>query len=871
MYFNPLDIKNIIYPRASGLITYMPTHPEEGETGYYGGNPPKPKPKYTPPTTTTTTKEAEKFTSSYPELAGQEFVTVAERDAAEDQVDKQREFKARAEKIKADQQLMSDDARALQKKQLKDPAGQITKQTVATSDADATGTSVAAGTGEVGEIDKVVAKTAAESDVVEEIKPKGPKLTKMEYVRKLMADEGLNMSQARGRADGTGPGSFSAYGIEYDKTPDPTQTETYEATTVEDKAREEAEKVKGAEGTVSEESKVVAAEGELSEEAKAKAEKFDPDKVKEIVAGERIVDSKELAEAQGLDEKAVKAKIAEANVPDNIVAAQTKVQPEEIPDAAQIKESEMAQAKIITDEGGLDERMVAAKLEKFTVDSETLALAAQGDVDAQSTVQGQLSSLMKDFDDGTPAWAAGAMRAANAAMAARGMGGSTMAASAILQAAMESALPIAQQDAQTFATMNMQNLNNRQQVSLSNAAAQQGLALQNLNNEQQAALQNSTNSFSLQSQNLSNVQQTTLANAQIRASLQGQNLSNRQQANIVEAARYAEVSNINLNNKQQGILQDNSNAMQIEVANLNAKQQAYIVNAQLEAALQGKQIDNKQQAAIQNASVFADANNLTFTAQESAKIHNSELMKTIGLAELNSAQAATLQNAATVASMDMANLSNEQQAKVINAQSFLAMDMANLNNDQQAVLFKAQAMQQALLSDASADNAAKQFNASSENQTKQFMANLNTQVQQFNVAQKNATNQFNAGEENATAKFNTEIENQRDQFNAKNQLVIAQANAEWRQGVELTNTAATNAANAADALASNNMTQGTLDQVWQRERDLLDYAFKASESAENRALQIVLADKTGAQYADARADSNQTYMYAALTKILFGL
>ena len=91
------------------------------------------------------------------------------------------------------------------------------------------------------------------------------------------------------------------------------------------------------------------------------------------------------------------------------------------------------------------------------------------------------------------------------------------------------------------------------------------------------------------------------------------------------------------------------------------------------------------------------------------------------------------------------------------------------------------------------------------------------------------------------------------------------------KGVELTNTAAQNAANAADALASNSMTQATLDQVWQRERDMLDYAFKASESAENRALQIVLADKTADQYADARADSNQTFMYAALVKTLFGI
>ena len=619
--------------------------------------------------------------------------------------------------------------------------------------------------------------------------------------------------------------------------PDQVDVTKVDPTMVTDKAKEEADKVKGATGEVSTE--VEAQEGELSDEAKADGQKFDQKNIDTIEGGTRKVTAEEEVIAQGGDEEAVKTKIAQANVPDNIKAAQTKVQPEELPDAAQIKEADMAQAKAAVDEDGLDERMVAARLEAFTVDAGTLAEAAQGDVKAQDTVQGQLSSLMASFDDGTPAWAAGAMRAANSAMASRGMGGSSMAGAAIFQAAMESALPIAMQDAQTFSQMNMANLNNRQQVSLSNAAAQQGLKLQNLSNEQQAALQNSTNSFSLQSQNLSNTQQTMLANAQIKASLQGQNLSNQQQSNLVQAARYAEVSNLNLNNRQQAVLQDNSNAMSVELANLNTKQQAYLANAQLEAALQGKQIDNRQQAAIMNASKFSDANNLTFTAQEQAKVHNSELMKTIGLAELNSAQAATLQNAAATASMDMANLSNRQQAQVQNAQNFLAMDMANLSNDQQAVMFKAQAVQTALLSDQAADNAAKQFNAASQNQADQFMAGLTTDVAKFNTAQVNAAKQFDAGEINATEKFNAQMKNQRTEFNSKNALIVSQANAQWRQNIATLDQAAQNDSNMLLAKSQNAFTQSTVDQIWQRERDIMSMAWKSSESESDRIVSII--------------------------------
>ena len=60
-----------------------------------------------------------------------------------------------------------------------------------------------------------------------------------------------------------------------------------------------------------------------------------------------------------------------------------------------------------------------------------------GEVQAAS-VQDELASLMPQFDDGnTPAWAAGSMRRATAIMAERGLGASSLAGQAIVQAAME--------------------------------------------------------------------------------------------------------------------------------------------------------------------------------------------------------------------------------------------------------------------------------------------------------------------------------------------------------------------------------------------------------------------------------------------------
>jgi hypothetical protein len=60
--------------------------------------------------------------------------------------------------------------------------------------------------------------------------------------------------------------------------------------------------------------------------------------------------------------------------------------------------------------------------------------AEQGVVTDEMTTQGQLNKMMAQFDAGNPPpWAAGAMRAANAQMAARGIGASSIAGAAIVQ------------------------------------------------------------------------------------------------------------------------------------------------------------------------------------------------------------------------------------------------------------------------------------------------------------------------------------------------------------------------------------------------------------------------------------------------------
>ena len=386
--------------------------------------------------------------------------------------------------------------------------------------------------------------------------------------------------------------------------------------------------------------------------------------------------------------------------------------------------------------------------------------AATGAPSTAATVQGQLSTLMTQFEGGQPpAWAAGAIRAATTAMAQRGVSASSMAGQAIVQAAMETALPIAMADAQTTA--------------------------------------------------------------------------------------------------------------QFEAANLSNRQQRAMLAAQQRAQFMGMEFDQQFQARVQNASKVSDIANMNFSAEQQIALENARLAQTADLNNLNNRQAVIMAQAAAMSQADMSNLNNRQQAAVQNAQNFLQMDMANLEMSQQADMFRNQSMVQSLFSDAAANNAASQFNATSENQTNQFFENLAATVGQFNSSQTNAMEQFNAGETNALNKFQQEISNQRDQFNAQNQLVIAQANARWRQQLATINNQTANEANRQNALQANGLTQKGLDEVWQKERDLMAYAFASAEAAAERRQRLVEANLNADSASDTAFSSALGTFGSAVVSGLF--
>ena len=199
----------------------------------------------------------------------------------------------------------------------------------------------------------------------------------------------------------------------------------------------------------------------------------------------------------------------------------------------------------------------------------------------QATVQGQLDTLMQQFVGGaTPAWAAGAIRTANSAMAARGLGASSIAGQAIVQAAMESALPIAQADAATQAQFEGQNLSNRQQRAM--LAAQQRAAFMGQEFDQafQSRVQNSARIGDIANMNFTAEQQVQLENSRATNTMNLNNLSNSQAMVMAEAAALAQMDTSNLNNRQQSAIQNANSFLQTDMANLSNQQQTELFKAQ---------------------------------------------------------------------------------------------------------------------------------------------------------------------------------------------------------------------------------------------------------------------------------------------------
>lgn len=273
---------------------------------------------------------------------------------------------------------------------------------------------------------------------------------------------------------------------------------------------------------------------------------------------------------------------------------------------------------------------------------ESLAVGVTQELDPRATTQYQVAELFKSIEDGKPlpAWAAPAVRRVTSIMQQRGLGGSSMAAAATLQAVMESGIPIAAQDAQKYAAIQMQNLSNQQQAVLQNAAASAQMDTANLNARQQALANNAKAFLTLDVQNLTNEQQSNTI------SYQG-----KLQSMLTDAAQENAARQLNAKTQNQVDMFFAELGTQIESATLNRK-----------AAVQ--QYNTSQQNAMSQFNAQMQTAREQFNASMSAQIaqSNAQWRRDINTSNTATQNAANQQNVQNLLGINQQALANLWQA-----------------------------------------------------------------------------------------------------------------------------------------------------------------------------------------------------------------
>jgi hypothetical protein len=262
------------------------------------------------------------------------------------------------------------------------------------------------------------------------------------------------------------------------------------------------------------------------------------------------------------------------------------------------------------------------------VSENSLVEAAQGTVSQESTVKYQLGELFSSFEEGKPppAWAAPAVRQVGALMAQRGLGASSMAAAAVTQAVMEAGIPIAMEDARTYATMDLTNLNNRQQAALTNAATYAAMDRANLDARMQAAVTNAQSFLAMDMANLNNEQRSSELTYQSeiqrmftnQASENASRQFNAQSQNQVDqffAEMEVQVSNANANRvaAQEQFNVNEGNAMKQFVASMNDARERFETQLRVQidqSNAQWRRDINTANTALDNEANRVNAQNL---------------------------------------------------------------------------------------------------------------------------------------------------------------------------------------------------------------------------------------------------------------------
>lgn len=321
-------------------------------------------------------------------------------------------------------------------------------------------------------------------------------------------------------------------------------------------------------------------------------------------------------------------------------------------------------------------------------------VAAQGTVTEDMTVTGQLNKLMTSFDAGSPPpWAAASMRSVTAQLAARGLGASSLAGQAIIQAALESAVPIANADAKIYTEMGLTNLSNRQAMAIETAKQ--------------------------------------------RAAFLGQEFDQNFQTKVLNSAKIADIANKNFDASVTIALENSRLANSMSIANLSAKNALVLSEAAQISSLETANLNNRQQVAVENAKAFL-----------AMDLKNTDIASQTNLIKAQTIANTIVSDTAAENAAKATNAANELEANKINASLALTASQYNSSEQNKVLIANNSAVNEIAKFNSSETNKREEFNATMSNQINIANAKLLADISTANTRETNAANAVNA--KNAT-------------------------------------------------------------------------------------------------------------------------
>jgi hypothetical protein len=319
----------------------------------------------------------------------------------------------------------------------------------------------------------------------------------------------------------------------------------------------------------------------------------------------------------------------------------------------------------------------------------------------EALVSTQMNNLLEGIESGEiPTWARPAVAQVEQMLARRGMSASTVGRDSLFNAIIQSAMPIAQSNAQAI----QQSVSQQKTIEAQTAEA-------NAQRMQQTALTNAQNVFQMDMAQFSADQQTALSNSKFLQTVGLTEASNEQQATIQNAVLMSQANLAEADFYQKAQINNANAFLKMDMQNLANEQQVNIVKAQQE---QQRMLSN--QAATNAARQFnAASENQTqqFMASLEAQVNQFNVAQMNAATQFNvqSKNVAAAREADRIADVNKTNATILNQVNQFNAQLDYNRQQWNAANEQAVLNSNVSWRRQANLADTAAQNAINQQNA----------------------------------------------------------------------------------------------------------------------------------------------------------------